>query len=240
MNVTMRLYRKIDSDLITLYYNHGFPFVKAVRLSLDMAAGTKPPAYIRLPTSEPLASIPKKVTTNVPIDDPKTIAWVKSIPAGTRNDFIKNMLRGYLTGPILLGNEDFFNGETKPMISIKKERKQSQEIDQILQENGISKQELLRMLQKNSRQPELSHTKASSDEMTPAKSEASTSATLVSEAREPKAPVPEIPVSEIPVSEPPEPAPVISYPEPDAGGDDMNDDDMNELFGKMGQMTSIL
>ncbi len=163
----VRLYRKIDSDLITLYRHPDFSLREAMIRSLQMCAAGEV-KYIRLPKPYILHDIPKKVEIAIDLpDDPKLDAWFRSIPMGNRNDAIKCIVRGYLSGPVVSSytrntdedNTAGFNSGEKQMISCRKTKKEviqekkeeMKRIKQIMQQDGISAENMLAILEKEKR-----------------------------------------------------------------------------------------
>ena len=102
MKKRVRLYRKIDADLITLYKHPRFSLQKAMLSSLRMWSKGEC-QRILLPEPYILHELPLNVefTLNIPDDDIETIAFLHGIPAGTRNDALKNMIRNFLAGPVV-------------------------------------------------------------------------------------------------------------------------------------------
>lgn len=162
MNVLkIRLYRKMDRDLITLYRHPSFSLPKAILSAITMSY-TKDAGYIELPKPYVLDDIPKKVEFTVELEDEGLQDWVRKIPAGTRNDAVKQIVRGYLSGPFLPAltnnkedaNNEFFNSPEKPMIQAKKSEseisaeydKELEKISDILHETNMTPNEILERL----------------------------------------------------------------------------------------------
>lgn len=141
--IKIRLYKKIDRDLISLYKNPDFSLTKAIILALKMSA-TGEAGYISLPPAHIISKFPDRIELNLQIDDEKTQEWFKKIPAGTRNDAVKNIVRGYLSGPVLCSfigsdqydNRSFFNSEEKPLKKCLKTKKE------IIQESNNTKEKI--------------------------------------------------------------------------------------------------
>ena len=117
----IRLYRKTDRDLMMLYKAPKFSFQKAISVCLkNVTYGEM--TYIKVPELEELnypddVNNPNRVRDGCPdkmeivfdVKDEKANEWLDSIPMGRRNDFMKHLIRGFLTGPILfpyVSNDD--------------------------------------------------------------------------------------------------------------------------------------
>lgn len=160
----VRLYRKIDSDLITLYRHPNFSLRGAIIRSLQMCAAGEV-KYIRLPEPYILNDIPEEIEFTIDLpDDPLLDSWFHSIPKGTRNDAVKNIVRGYLCGPVISSyarntekdNIAGFNSNEKQMISccktknevIKDKEVEMKRLRKILRQDGISAETMLALLEK--------------------------------------------------------------------------------------------
>ncbi len=163
----VRLYRKIDSDLITLYRHPDFSLREAIIQSLRMCAAGEV-KYIRLPKPYILNDIPKVIEFTIDLpDDPLLDSWFHSIPMGARNDAIKCIARGYLCGPVISSytrntekdNTAGFNSDEKQMIScnktkkevIKEKKEEMKRLKQIMRQDGISAETMLGILEKEKR-----------------------------------------------------------------------------------------
>lgn len=157
----IRLYRKLDKDLIMLYRHPDFSLPNAIRQAVTMAARNEK-GYIALPSAMRLTSYPKKIEFTADLYDEDVIAWFQAIPNGFRNDTLKNLVRGYLTGPVIspfidrdgYDNTEFFNSSEKPIRQAPKHRtehnfaemQQFAEIQKILDSNGKTPGEILQLL----------------------------------------------------------------------------------------------
>lgn len=101
MKKKVRLYRKIDADLITLYEHPQFSLQKAMLVSLRMWSNGECKKIV-LPDPYIIYELPKQIefTLNIPDGDEKTIDFLNKIPLGKRNDALKNMIRSFLAGPV--------------------------------------------------------------------------------------------------------------------------------------------
>lgn len=105
MKVILRFYRQHDLDLISLHRSSGFCMSSAIKKSLNAYVNNKT-LCILAPSANKLdySSIPKQIQLIVNLDeklDKKEIEWIRSLRAGMRNSAIKNLLRGYLSYPIM-------------------------------------------------------------------------------------------------------------------------------------------
>ena len=157
MKKKVRLYQKIDRDLMILHKNPAFSLNKALVQSLHNCV-YREVNYIKIPPMVELKEdVPKKMEVIVTINDPKINNWILKIPLGRRNDFMKNLLRGYLTGPILYpyygADEvdpviDVMNDPEKPMMECKKREKE------YIEEAGYEFEKLKKSLGKIGKTPE--------------------------------------------------------------------------------------
>lgn len=172
MKIKVRLYSKMDKDLMALYKHPQFSLVKAFAKAIEMSAKADY-HYIKLPEQIFVPeAYPKKIELDVNIDDSQqdVIAWWKAIPPypkGSRNDTLKQMLRGYLSGPVLMTfakktGIEYFNSEEKSLISCKKNAKEirqkydagMEKIKKILDQNGQTPEELLALITENNKTEE--------------------------------------------------------------------------------------
>lgn len=172
MKIKVRLYSKMDKDLMALYKHPQFSLVKAFAKAIEMSAKADY-HYIKLPEQIFVPeAYPKKIELDVNIDDSQqdVIAWWKAIPPypkGSRNDTLKQMLRGYLSGPVLMTfakktGIEYFNSEKKGLISCEKNAKEirqkydagMEKIKKILDQNGQTPEELLALITENNKTEE--------------------------------------------------------------------------------------
>ena len=172
MKIKVRLYSKMDKDLMALYKHPQFSLVKAFAKAIEMSAKADY-HYIKLPEQIFVPeAYPKKIELDVNIDDSQqdVIAWWKAIPPypkGSRNDTLKQMLRGYLSGPVLMifakkTGIEYFNSEEKSLISCEKNAKEirqkydagMEKIKKILDQNGQTPEELLALITENNKTEE--------------------------------------------------------------------------------------
>lgn len=172
MKIKVRLYSKMDKDLMALYKHPQFSLVKAFAKAIEMSAKADY-HYIKLPEQIFVPeAYPKKIELDVNIDDSQqdVIAWWKAIPPypkGSRNDTLKQMLRGYLSGPVLMTfakktGIKYFNSEEKSLISCEKNAKEirqkydagMEKIKKILDQNGQTPEELLALITENNKTEE--------------------------------------------------------------------------------------
>lgn len=103
MNITVRLWRSHDYDLIQLYKNTGFPVNDALKTALRNQVRNTP-AYFEYPqTVYNEDFIPKSLQFHLKLDDfedADIIAYLSDIKDGFRNSFLKNLLRASFICPI--------------------------------------------------------------------------------------------------------------------------------------------
>ena len=104
MNITVRLYKLHDYDLIYLYKNLRFPIRDAMKLALESYVRNTP-LFLKIPINTPeienLKDI-KNAQFHLKLDEDKDadiILYLSRLKKYYRNSFLKNLLRGYLAGP---------------------------------------------------------------------------------------------------------------------------------------------
>lgn len=104
MNVTIRLYKKQDLDLISLYQCPNFSLPQTIRTVVN-ACAVNEPIFIDLPNTvelTPLSQLQQCLQFHIIFSEEKdgeqTIRFLKNILPGYRNNFIKNLIRCYLSG----------------------------------------------------------------------------------------------------------------------------------------------
>lgn len=114
MDITVRLYKLHDYDLIYLYKNLRFPIKDAMKKAL-LAYVRNEPVFIDFPVEkvnqDNLTDI-KSAQFHLKLDavaDADAIEYLGSLKKYYRNSFLKNLLRGYLTGPASYVYESDFN-----------------------------------------------------------------------------------------------------------------------------------
>ncbi|WP_373266194.1 hypothetical protein [Hungatella hathewayi] len=124
MNITVRLYKLHDYDLIYLYKNLQFPVRDAMKEALKAYVRNEP-VFIKLPIKNPdtdnLIQV-KNAQFHIKLDDKEEadlIDFLKGLKNFYRNSFLKNLLRGYLAGPAA------YVYENEPDIANRKKRMDS-------------------------------------------------------------------------------------------------------------------
>lgn len=104
MDITVRLYKLHDYDLIYLYKNLRFPIKDAMKRAL-VAYVRNEPVFFDFPVTkidvDNLLDI-KNAQFHIKLDeeeDADIIDYLSQLKRFYRNSFLKNTLRGYLTGP---------------------------------------------------------------------------------------------------------------------------------------------
>lgn len=100
MNITIRLYRTHDPDLISLYKNPAFSF-EDVLIHILNGYVEKKPIYFYVPTVFPMdmSVIPHSIMIHLHLDEEqhtKIINFINTLKKGYRNSFFKNILRSSL------------------------------------------------------------------------------------------------------------------------------------------------
>lgn len=104
MEITVRLYKLHDYDLIYLYKNLNFPVKQAMKKALLSYVRNNPCFFevpVRIPTKENLALV-KNAQFHIHLDSEEEadiILFLSGLKKNYRNSFLKNLLRGYLAGP---------------------------------------------------------------------------------------------------------------------------------------------
>jgi len=102
MNVTVRLYARQDMDLIELYKHSDFSLPAAMKTAVCNFA-KREARIIPSPPPEPLEHyrVPKSIQFHIIFtekDGEETIAFLKHVTKGMRNNCLKNLLRASLGG----------------------------------------------------------------------------------------------------------------------------------------------
>ena len=105
MDVTVRLYKLHDYDLIYLYKNLHYPVRDAMKKAL-ISYVRKEPVFFDFPIEkidqDQLVNI-KNAQFHIKLDadaEADVIEYLSGLKKYYRNSFLKNILRGYLVGPV--------------------------------------------------------------------------------------------------------------------------------------------
>ena len=103
MDITIRLYKLHDYDLVYLYKNINFPIREAMYRSLSSYVRNEP-VFFEIPiltnVEDNLGGV-KNVQFHINLDDENDkdlIEYLKKLKPNLRNSFLKNNLRGHLVG----------------------------------------------------------------------------------------------------------------------------------------------
>lgn len=124
MDITVRLYKLHDYDLIYLYKNLHYPIKDAMKRALTAYVRDEP-VFFDFPITEVSADqleTIKRAQFHIILDDETDsdiIEYLSSLKRFYRNSFLKNLLRGYLTGPVA------YIYENQPDIETSKKRSDS-------------------------------------------------------------------------------------------------------------------
>lgn len=105
MNITVRLYKLHDYDLIFLYKNLRFPIKDAMKKALENFVRNEPCFFdypIANVRTDGLAKL-SNAQLHIKLDennDADIIYFLGKLKKNYRNSFLKNLLRGYMAGPI--------------------------------------------------------------------------------------------------------------------------------------------
>lgn len=124
VNITVRLYKLHDFDLIYLYKNLRFPIKEAMKRAL-IAYVRDEPVFFQVPVThvknDELSNI-KHAQFHIKLseeEDADVIQYLSTLKRFYRNSFLKNLLRSYLAGPVAYAYEETLTDETnKRMINI--------------------------------------------------------------------------------------------------------------------------
>lgn len=140
--VPMQIYRRTDYDLLSLALNDSFSFMKLCKEVLvsyangDIYTIVVPEGLARNIPDDVLC---KKIAIYLYEDNPRdnaAIHLLDTIKNRKRNDFLKNLLRGYLCGPIVTS---YFANDAAIEEAVEKERR--------FNENCLSKRKVKRIIQ---------------------------------------------------------------------------------------------
>lgn len=110
MDITVRLYKLHDYDLIYLYKNLQFPVRDAMKEALQSYVRNEP-VFFKIPVQKVTDNLTqiKNAQFHIKLDekeDEDLIIFLKGLKKFYRNSFLKNLLRGYLAGPAVYVYED--------------------------------------------------------------------------------------------------------------------------------------
>lgn len=100
MRVTIRLYKRYDIDLLSLYHNSAFPFQQHFKDAIrNYIRGTPKKIMIPEPQDDKFSyeTIQFQMTLDAKIDK-DIIAWIRNIKNGYKNSILKNIFRNSLSG----------------------------------------------------------------------------------------------------------------------------------------------
>lgn len=125
MNITVRLYKLHDYDLIFLYKNLRFPVKDAMKKALENFVRNEhfffdyPIANVHSDSLRNLTNAQFHIKLNED-EDEDIILFLEGLKRNYRNSFLKNLLRGYMAGPIAYVYQEMVNveDETKRKNSI--------------------------------------------------------------------------------------------------------------------------
>lgn len=100
MRVTIRLYKRYDIDLLSLYHNSEFKFKEFFKSAVrNYIRGTPQKIQIPEPQDDTFSYETIQFQLNFhPKEDQDVIAWIRNIKAGYKNSILKNMFRNSLCG----------------------------------------------------------------------------------------------------------------------------------------------
>lgn len=100
MRVTIRLYKRYDIDLLSLYHNSEFKFKESFKSAVrNYIRGTPQKIQIPEPQDDTFSYETIQFQLNFhPKEDQDVIMWIRNIKAGYKNSILKNMFRNSLCG----------------------------------------------------------------------------------------------------------------------------------------------
>lgn len=100
MRITIRLYKRYDIDLLSLYHNSEFKFKESFKSAVrNYIRGT--PQKIKIPEPQDDTFSYETIQFQLsfhPKEDQDVIRWIQNIKAGYKNSILKNMFRNSLCG----------------------------------------------------------------------------------------------------------------------------------------------
>ena len=99
MRVTIRLYKRYDIDLLSLYHNSEFKFKESFKSAVrNYIRGTPQKIQIPEPQDDTFSYETIQFQLNFhPKEDQDVIMWIRNIKAGYKNSILKNMFRNSLS-----------------------------------------------------------------------------------------------------------------------------------------------
>lgn len=100
MRITIRLYKRYDIDLLSLYHNSEFKFKESFKSAVrNYIRGTPQKIKIPEPQDDTFSYETIQFQLNFhPKEDQDVIMWIRNIKAGYKNSILKNMFRNSLCG----------------------------------------------------------------------------------------------------------------------------------------------
>lgn len=122
MRLTMRLYRLHDLDLMYIYKMPNISIQSIVKVMLknyikDRNSDRHIATRLTIPDVKHNITLPKTAQFHISLnegEDDDVISWIEQIPKGFRNSMLKNMLRTYLSFPIVIPYETEITEVVKP------------------------------------------------------------------------------------------------------------------------------
>lgn len=105
-NVTIRLYRRHDIDLIALKCANGFSMNQMIRNSLLAYLNGEPSSIVYPAIEIPMSNLPQMTQLHLSLDlenedDARIYEYISGIQPGYRNSIIKQLIRYYCVSPKL-------------------------------------------------------------------------------------------------------------------------------------------
>ena len=105
-NVTIRLYRRHDIDLIALKCANGFSMNQMIRNSLLAYLNGEPSSIVYPAIEIPMSNLPQMTQLHLSLDlenedDARIYEYISEIQPGYRNSIIKQLIRYYCVSPKL-------------------------------------------------------------------------------------------------------------------------------------------
>lgn len=149
MRVTIRLYKRYDIDLLSLYHNSQFPFKVYFKSAIrNYIRGTPEKIKIPEPQDDQFSYETIQFQLNFhPEEDQDVIQWIRNIKAGYKNSILKNIFRNSLCGIYYYYTMNVHHAEemkqlNQQIVNVKDDLKKSEDKKQQFIQEGSTKEDI--------------------------------------------------------------------------------------------------
>ena len=139
MLVTIRLYKRYDIDLLTLYHHPDFCFKKKFRQAIQGYIREEPMKF-SLPDPSDNTFPYETVAFQMNLKDEKDLQFIKNIKSGYRNCILKNIFRNSLQGVYYYYCSKIHNAELMSTLNHQSEKLQNENTTEVVKKRKQEKQ----------------------------------------------------------------------------------------------------